>query len=146
MNWQNKLNTSKLYKKILDNKLITICILFTFITILESLLIVTNVFPAKTGKGAYVHMLGRFTLNSLVVGSLYLFEKLKTRMKSKIIIYLVIYIFTITLLLSFVAMNGLFFELHPDAYVDATISYTFMYVVIGIIYFLVNIVKKKNNL
>lgn len=132
-----------LYNKILKNKLITICVLFTIITVVESLVIVSGKWPPKVGIGPYVHMLGRFVLNSILVSSLYIFEILKKYTKSKLIIYIITYVVTWALILVYVWMNGFFIELQPDAYVDVSRSYAFMYVILGIVFFIGNKAKQK---
>ena len=132
-----------IYGLILENKIVTVCILFTFITVLESSMIILGVIQAKVGLGPYVHMLGRFVLNSIIVGSVYIFELLKMRIKSKLVVYISTYFATLSLLLMYLLLNSLFVDLHPDAYIDGSISYTFMFMIIGIVFFIGNTAKKK---
>ena len=79
-------NLKIMYNKILKNKIIFVCIIFTLLTVSESLLIVMNVFPAKEGLGPYVHMIGRFVLNALVIASFYILNLLNNYIKSKLLI------------------------------------------------------------
>ncbi|MDF2700008.1 MAG: hypothetical protein K0Q49_1564 [Haloplasmataceae bacterium] len=132
-----KLDFKGLYSKIVSHKFITICTIFTFITVLESLLIVFEVIPGKEGLGPYIHMVGRFVLNSIVVCSLYIFELLRKYFKSKLLVFLITYIITLGFLLVYIWFNNLLFkeEMHPDAYIYGSISYTSMYLLVGLVYF-----------
>ena len=138
-------NFKNLYSKVMENKLITICILFTIITVLESLMIVLGVIQPKVDLGPYIHMLGRFVLNSTIIGSLYIFEILKKLVNNKLIIYIATYLITLSFTLLYVFMNSFFSELHPDAYMDVSISYTFMYTLLGIVFFIGSKTSQKNK-
>lgn len=144
MNFQSKVRG--LYSKILKNKLITICILFSVFTLLDTIPILLGLWPAKEGLGPYVHLLGRFILHSTLVIGLYIFDILKKRIKSKIAIYAITFLITWGLLLTYIWTNGLFIELHPDAYIDMTISYVFMYFLLGIVIFIFDRVKSKKSI
>lgn len=140
-----KISLKDIYNLVVENKIITICILFTFITVFESFIIVLGGFPPKVGLGPYVHMLGRFVLNSIVVVSIYLFEILKKHIKRRSIIYLFTYLITLGLILAYVWMNGFFIELAATAYADVIRSYTFMYILLGVVYFIGRKAKFKNH-
>lgn len=120
-----------LYSIILKNKLVTICILFTIFTLLDTIPILLGLWPAKTGVAPYVHLLGRFILHSILVSGLFIFDILRKRIKSNLIIYVITFILTWGLLLFYVWSNSFFTELHPDAYRDVTRSYVFMYLLLG---------------
>ncbi|WP_147805174.1 DUF6608 family protein [Alkalicoccus halolimnae] len=135
----------ELYTKILNNKFVTVCILFTVITLLDTIPILLGLWPAKIGEGPYIHLLGRFILLSLLVNGLYIFDTLRKRIKSKLLLYIMTFILTWAILLAYVWSNSLFTELHPDAFIDASISYAFMYLLLGIIIFIVNKVKKNSE-
>ncbi|WP_026477094.1 DUF6608 family protein [Alkaliphilus transvaalensis] len=143
MNIQSKVND--IYSKILKNKLITVCILFTVFTLLDTIPILVGLWPAKEGIGPYVHLLGRFILHSILVAGLYLFDILRKRLKSKIVIYIITFFLTWSLLLVYVWSNSLFTELHPDAFKDVSISYAFMYILLGIVAFIGNRSKSSNK-
>ena len=136
-----------LYSKILKNKLITVCILFTVFTLLDTIPILLGLWPAKLGDGPYVHLLGRFVLHSILVSGLYIFDTLRKRLRSKLIIYVITFLLTWGVLLAYVWSNSLFTELHPDAFKDVSISYAFMYILFGIVIFIIDRAKKvvSNN-
>ena len=131
-----------LYSKILKNKLITVCILFTVFTLFDTTAILLGLWPAKQGLGPYVHLLGRFILHSILVSGLFIFDTLRKRIKSKLVTYVITFIATWGLLLVYVWSNSLFIEIHPDAFKDVSISYVFMYVLLGIVIFIFNKTKK----
>ncbi|HEY9061115.1 MAG TPA: DUF6608 family protein [Pseudobacteroides sp.] len=140
-NLQSKVRV--LYLKILKNKVITVCILFSVFTLLDTISILLGLWPAKEGLGPYVHLLGRFVLHSILVVGLYIFDILKKWLKSKIAIYFITFIITWGFLLSYIWCNSLFIELHPDAYIDMSISYTFMYTLLGIVILIFERIKRK---
>lgn len=133
----------ELYNKIINNKFLTICVLFTIFTMLDSFSIVLGKWPPKVGIEPYVHLLGRFILHSILVSSIYIFEILRKKIKSKLLIYAITYIITWGLLLIYVWSNSFFTELHPNAYIDVSRSYAFMYILLGIIFFIGNKAKEK---
>lgn len=131
-----------LYAKILTNKFVAVCILFTIITLLDTIPILLGLWPAKLGEGPYVHLLGRFFLLSILVYGLFIFDTLRKRIKAKLFVYVITFIGTWGILLAYVWSNNLFTELHPDAFRDVSISYAFMYILLGIIIFIVDRAKK----
>ncbi|NBI05237.1 DUF6608 family protein [Senegalia massiliensis] len=137
-----------LYSKILSNKLITICILFTIFTLLDTIPILLGLWPAKTGIGPYAHLLARFVLHSILISGLFFFDILRKTIKSKLIIYAITFIITWALLLIYLWINGIFIELHPDAFKDLSRSYAFMYGLLGAVIFIggrtKRLVKNKN--
>jgi hypothetical protein len=66
-----------LYTKILNYKFVPVCILFTVITLLDTILIPLGLWPSKIGEEPYIHLLGRFILLSLLVSGLYIFDTLR---------------------------------------------------------------------
>lgn len=130
---KDKIKPKNLYKFIINNKLISICVLFTFFTLLDTIPILFGYWPGKTNLDPYIHLLGRFVLHSILVFGLYFYDIIVKVVKSKIIVYFTVYFLTLGILLSYIWINSLFVGLHPDAYIDASISYTFMYFVLGII-------------
>ena len=68
INFKSKIK--ELYSKILNNKLITVCVLFTIFTLLDTITILLGLWPAKAGIGPYVHLLGRFILFSILMSGL----------------------------------------------------------------------------
>lgn len=132
----------KLYSKILNNKFITICILFTTFTLLDTISIIAGFWPAKVGIDPYIHLLGRFILHSILVTGLFFFDILRKKIKSKLLIYTITFILTWGLLLAYLWCNSLFIELHPNAYKDMTRSYGFMYLLLGVVVFFSNTSKR----
>lgn len=130
-----------IYSKILNNKLITICILFTIFTLLDTIPIILGFWPAKVGIDPYVHLLGRFVLHSILVSGLFIFDIIRNSIKSKLLVYIITFILTWGLLLAYLWCNSLFTELHPNAYKDMTRSYVFMYLIIGVVVFISNTSK-----
>ncbi|QNO14267.1 hypothetical protein HYG86_05510 [Alkalicella caledoniensis] len=131
-----------LYSKILHNKFITICILFTIFTLLDTIPIILGLWAAKVGMGPYVHLLGRFILHSILVSGVYIFDVLRKSIKSKLLIYTITFILTWGLLLAYLWTNSLFAELHPDAYLDMTRSYLFLYLLLGVVLLISNTSRK----
>jgi len=120
----------------------TICVLFTIITRFDIIAILLGLWPPKEDLGPYVHLLGRFVLISILVGGLQIFDILASRIKSKLVIYAVTFFLTWGILLVYLWIQGLFTELHPDAYIDISISYAFMYGLLGIVVFVFGRTKK----
>ena len=87
-----KKKLKNLYSKILENKIVTICILFTFFTLLDTSAILLKLWPAKSAQGVYIHLLGRFVLHSVLVGGLFLFDLLRKRFKSKFLVYILTFV------------------------------------------------------
>lgn len=135
-----------LYLKILNNKLITVCILFSVFTLLDTINILLGLDTPKEGLGPYVHLLGRFILHSILVTGLYIFDFFINRIKSKIAIYVITFLITWGLLLSYIWTNSLFVELHPDAYIDMSISYAVMFALLGIVIFIFDRVKSRKSI
>ncbi len=140
----------ELYSYILKNKFITVCVLFAFFTLLDTITILLGLFPAKVGLNPYVHLLGRFVLHSILVCGLFVYDKLRKRVKSRLLIYVITFILTWGLLMCYLWINTLFTELHPNAFVDGSRSYASMYLILGIVLFLSDktkvIIKNiKNN-
>ena len=114
----------------LKRKLIApISILFTIVTLIHSLMVIFGIDSPKQGVLAYVHLLTRFVLIFLIVSSTYISELFKGFDKNKFIVYFIPYLITLGLMLLFVWGKGFMVELHPDAYIDISISYTAMYII-----------------
>lgn len=141
----NITSSKGLYRFILGNKLLTICVLFTVFTLLDTIPILLGWWPAKSDLGPYVHLLGRFILHSILVLGLYLFDVLCKKVRSKIAVYFIVYIVTYGSLLSYLRINSIFIDLHPDAYIDASTSYTSMYLLLGIVISVTHFLKKKKQ-
>ncbi|WP_041720464.1 DUF6608 family protein [Alkaliphilus metalliredigens] len=74
-------------------------------------------------------------------GGLLIFDTLRKKVKSRLLIYVITLILTWGILLIYVWSNSLFIELHPDAFIDASISYEFMYILLGIAIFIVDNIR-----
>ena len=134
---------NELYARILDNKLVTVCVLFTIFTLLDTIPILLGFWPAKTGLGPYLHLLGRLVLHLILISGLFIFDSLRKKVKSKLLIYIITFIITWGALLAYIWSSGFFVELHPDAFRDMSISYAFMYFLLGILIFTVDRIKNR---
>ena len=132
-----------IYSNILNNKLITICILFTVFTMLDVVPILSGLWPPKTGLGPYVHLLGRLILFSILIYGLFFFELLRKNIKSTLLVYIITFVITWGLLVAYLWITDLFTQLHHDAYKDMTRSYGFMYLLLGIIVWISNRARKR---
>lgn len=130
------LKGKKIYSFILKNKIVTICILFTVFTMLDTIPILLGLYPPKEGINGYVHLFGRLVLHSLVIFGLFIYDVLKTKIQSRIIRYLATFMITWSMLMIYLFVSNFASELHPDAYYYATRSYVFMYLLIGILVFI----------
>lgn len=131
-----------LYQALLQHKIITVCVLFTFFTMSDTITILAGWVPPKTGLNPYIHLLGRFVLHSLLIFGLFFYDFLCKKIKSKVLVYGIVYLITWSTLLGYLRINSLFVELHPDAYIYATTSYTFMYLMLGLILLVANWILK----
>ena len=132
-----------LYDTVLAHKLVTICVLFTIVTIIDSVMIVAGFYPPKVGINPYIHLLARLALNSVVVGAIYLRHILKKRIRNGAIVFVLTYVLTLGLVLAYVWMNSLFIDLHPDGYIDMSISYTFMYLLFGLLFLIGRAIQRR---
>lgn len=133
---------TQLYSLVLSHKIVTVCILFTFFTLLDTIIILTGNYPPKNGLDSYVHLLGRFTLHSILVLGLWIFHTLRTKIKSGLFVYFLTMIITWILLFLYIQLNGLFTELHPQALYYMTRSYLSMYFLAGIVILIFNVAKR----
>jgi len=138
-----QINVKGLYSTVLRNKFVTICILFTVFTLLDTIPILLGWWPAKSELDPYVHLLGRFALHSLLVFGVYSYDLISKVVKSKLIVYGIAYLMTWGALLVYLWINSLFIELHPKAYIDASMSYTFMFLLAGILILIANEWRRK---
>ncbi|TCK93337.1 hypothetical protein EDC19_1529 [Natranaerovirga hydrolytica] len=106
-----------------------ISVLFTTVTIIHSLMVVSGIDSPKQGVFAYIHLLTRFVLIFLIVSSTGLSKLLKKSAGNKVIVYVIPYIITLGLMLLFVFVKGFKVDLHPDAYIDISMSFTAMYII-----------------
>lgn len=121
-----------IYAKILDNKFVTVCVLFTIFTMLDTIIILLGWYPPKNGMDTYVHLFSRFVLQSLVVTGLFFYDFLWRKLHYKIVSYFVSYLITLGILLLFLWIGTLFYTMHPDAFIYASISYSFMFFLVGV--------------
>jgi len=112
---------------IVKNKFSTICIMFTVITIISS------VFNLVTGNtiDTHLHLLARFVLCSLGIGSLFIFELLKN--KSIYFVQIVHYFCSLGLVLIFVCSTQIVEPLSKNAYRDVFLNYTAVYIAFAIV-------------
>ena len=121
------------YNWILSNKFLTICVLFTVFTMVDTIPILFGLWPPKTGINAYIHLLGRLFLHSILVFGVFIYDRIKRRIKSGIVVYIIVFFISWLMLLGYLLLNGMFVELHPDAFKDATRSYVSMYLLFGFV-------------
>ncbi|OEF95673.1 DUF6608 family protein [Desulfuribacillus alkaliarsenatis] len=125
---------------LIKNKFSVICIIFTVLTITSS---AWNLLNGVTEAGHF-HILLRFTIAALAIGSLYIFEWFK-----KLPFYathIIHYIATMSAVFLLVWISGFIVELHPDAYRDIFFNYTGIYIIITIVevvYFQIKRRKEK---
>lgn len=112
---------------VVRNKPIAICITFTVITVIGSLL---NIFLGGVNETS-LHLLLRFGLCCIGVGSLFIFEWL--RKWPAYLVQVMHYLLSMLLVFAFVWLTGFFDKLHPNAYRDVFLNYTAAYVVFAII-------------
>jgi len=106
---------------LIKNKLIIVCVLFTVLTVTSS------VFGLFTGARTvdHFHILMRFTITLLALGSLYLFDWLKNLRFYQV--HIIHYVLTMSAVFLLVFLSGFFVSLHPDAYRDIFLNYTIVY-------------------
>lgn len=138
-----KFKLKHLYDWMLHHKLLSICVLFTVFTMLDTIPILMGLWPPKQGINAYVHLLGRLAIQSILIFGLYLFDTLKKRFQSGILVYIGVFVLTWGMLMLYLILNSLFTPLHPDAFRDATRSYIFLYLMLGIVIGIKAIVMRK---
>ena len=119
------------------NKLAVICVIFTIITLFSSVL---NLAQGRTGTDHF-HILIRFLIVALAIGSLYIFDWFKGL--SFKLVHLIHYIATLIAVFFLVWFTGLFADLHPDVYRDIFFNYTGVYVIIILVEIIYFKVKKK---
>jgi len=101
---------------IVKNKFSIICIIFTVITIVSSAL---NLVKGST-MDSHLHLLARFALCSIGIGSLFIFEWLKN--KSIYFVQMVHYFCTLGLVLIFVWSTQIIEPLSKNAYRDVFLT------------------------
>ena len=105
-----------------QNKLVVICVIFTILTVTSSLLGLIQGNEAT----ANFHILQRFAIVVLAIGSLYIFEWLEGIGLYKA--HIVHYLATMVVVFLLVGISGFFVELHPNAYRDIFLNYTAVYI------------------
>lgn len=104
------------------NKLITICVLFTIITLLSSVL---GLFQGHE-TADHIHILSRFVIVVLAIGSLLIFDWL--RHFPFALTHLIHYVVTMLIIFLMMFGMGFFVFLHPNAYRDIFLNYTAIYI------------------
>jgi len=119
------------------NKIQLICEAFTFATILDIIIsLISN------GSTSHEHLLSRLIIVALSVLSL---EVFKVKKLSMTIVFLLHFLVCVGIMLISTWFNGLFLELHPNAYWDGIRSVFIVYpiFVIGIV--IGNMLSKKRK-
>lgn len=127
------------------HKFITISMLFTFFTMLDTIPILLGWYPAKEGLDTYIHLLGRFVLHTIIVFGIFSYKKINEKIKNSIFSWLLVYVVTQLMLFGYLMINGLFTELHPDAYYYAFRSYASVFFLVVIFSFLLSKLKFRKN-
>jgi hypothetical protein len=128
-----QVSVSQLYEFLTRHRLISISVIFTALTIFDSSLIVIGVVDGKEGTGPYVHMIARFVLLSVGVYAVAVAAWLSRRNGNGLLIGSLIYLVSLGMILSYVWLNGLYIDLHPDAYADAFVSFSTVFVIIAVL-------------
>ena len=103
------------------NKLLVICVLFTILTLAASTL---DLVQGQAHSGN-THILVRFMIVALAIGSLYIFDWLNR--SPYYLAHLTHYGVTMATVFLLLWAWGLRAELHPDAYRDIFLNYTIIY-------------------
>lgn len=114
-------------------------ILFTMLTLISSIL--NLVLGHTTDTHAHILMRGGFVTIGVTTVVLYLYFPLKTR----ILRYILPYVFSTGLVFLLIFLIGFATELHPDAYRDGFFNYTFVAIPIMITLFIYDTIKLKQN-
>lgn len=112
---------------IIKKKFSIICITFTVITIISSAL---NLVKGNT-MDSNLHLLSRFVLCLIAIGSLFIFEWLKN--KPIYFVQMVHYACSLALVLIFVWSTQIIEPLSKNAYRDVFLNYTAIYIAFAIV-------------
>lgn len=106
------------------NKLTIILSTFAVLTVVSSLLNLL-IGVAETSN---FHILLRFLIVALAIGSLYIFDWLQHSPRS--LVHLIHYVMTLTVVFLMTWLSGFYVQLHPDAYRDIFLNYTVVYILV----------------
>ncbi|ROR29221.1 hypothetical protein EDD66_103157 [Mobilisporobacter senegalensis] len=131
----------QLWNKILKNTLLIYCGLYTFATILNSILyLAQGIYEDPNGNW---HELDRAII--VLIGVLAFEFCIHIKVKNRIISAFIGYIPTLLLAFGYVWLAGLREPLVKNAYSDIFINYTMMFLCTCIIYNIVDIARKKKS-
>lgn len=121
--------------------LFLLCFTFTFLTVLSSFVALLQGQEHDT----HIHIISRFFVTLIGIGSFYLFMFLKKIMKNScfLIVTSVHYMITMSFIFIFIWVQGKFLELHPNAYRDIFWNFSLVYLGIASIYYLYEKYKMK---
>ncbi|SCZ05785.1 DUF6608 family protein [Alkaliphilus peptidifermentans] len=124
---------------VIKDKIRAIGITFTVLTLISSIYSIANGRLYDT----HTHLIMRFIITAIAIGSLYVYDWFNK--KPLYLVHIIHYIITMTAVFSLVWVNGLFIELHPNAYRDIFLNYTVVWIIIsfGLTKFIQ--CKDKNN-
>lgn len=131
----------RIWNKCLKESLIIFCAIYTVVTILNSILYLSQGY--RDDPSGNWHELTRAVI--ILIGII-AFEMVKNLpIKNVVIKAVVIYIPTMSLAFGFVWMNQFIEPLASSAYRDIFINYTSVYVVVSVIVLIKNVIKNKKN-
>lgn len=123
----------------IKNSLLLISVIYTLLTIISSIWSLA----AGQGTDTHVHLLFRFIITSIGVGSVLLFQLLPHWRLSWVL--LIHYSITMGVVLLFVWVNSLFIPLHPHAYRDIFLNFTSIYLLLAICFQVVSRIRSKRG-
>ncbi len=130
----------QIWDKKIKNILLIYCGIYTFATILNSILyLVDGVYEDPSGNW---HELDRAII--VLIGALAFGLCITVKTKYRILSAFIGYVPTLLLAFGYVWLTGLREPLADSAYIDIFINFTMMFLCISVIYNLYDIVKKKN--
>lgn len=131
----------RIWNKWLKESLIIFCAIYTVVTILNSILYLSQGY--RDDPSGNWHELTRAVI---VLIGIIAFEMAKNLpIKNVLIKAIVVYIPTMALAFGFVWMNQFIEPLASSAYRDIFINYTSLYVVVSVIALIKNVIKNKKN-
>ncbi|MEJ6951336.1 DUF6608 family protein [Natronospora cellulosivora (SeqCode)] len=121
----------------LKKALILICIVYTVLTITSS----TWALLAGRTTDTHFHLIMRFLLTSIGIGSILLFNFFPKWPPTAIFAFH--YAVTMGLVFILVGFSGFFVNLHPNAYRDIFLNFTLIYLLISSVFIIRDKVKSK---
>ena len=123
----------------LKNALILICIVYTVLIVTSSGM---GLLQGQT-TDTHTHLLMRFVVTSLGIGSILIFNLFPEWPITAI--YGLHYAVTMGVIFILVWISGFFIELHPDAYRDIFLNFTVIYILIAVVFIIIDRYRKRKS-